>query len=409
MNGRTLRSDEDLVLEAQSGEVTAFEELMKRHQVGVRAEAFDFLRNHLDADDIMQDTFLSAFRKIDSLGPPHNFGAWVRQIARNKARNYLVRGPRFVSLDSTADCRTQDQEFEEEELYLTVANVIRALSNLSTPLRETSRLFYLSQISHRQIADRLQIPLGTVKRRLWESRLKIRKEVLKMSRKGRIVEPLNTAPAISVEDHPDEVMTIRSQGPGLYFGSRLTEGHSETSRFFDYPGGLLTLTVRSHVIRKVTIMGRNCYEVLVEHTDCEPPEANLLDYFEETADGYRWLMRVTADGGYPQTRFMKDDEEVFSLLFSAGMHTEYFARVAELTVGDREWGKCLVVWWAWTDGTPVESYYTVEGREVLRRRYVGPDAPVSRNYDYNKLSGEICRQFNGTEYRLWYDTVLMEP
>ena len=82
--------------------------------------------------------------------------------------------------------------------------------------------------------------------------------------------------------------------------------------------------------------------------------------------------------------------------------------MVDLTIGDKRYGHCLAVFWAWQDGTPAESFYSSDGRQVLHRRYVGPEAPESQNYQYAGLKEEERKTFRGKEYRLWYDTVLME-
>jgi hypothetical protein len=229
-----------------------------------------------------------------------------------------------------------------------------------------------------------------------------------MNHKGRNPSSAGIVPAITILELPEETMKIRSEGPGLYFGSILREGHTEVCKFFDYPGGVLTQTVHTHVLREIDILGRKCVEVIIEHSDCEPTEPNVLDYFEPIESGYRWIMRTVADGSCPQTRFMNEDDELFPLKYSTGEHENYTARVVKLSIGDKQYGKCLAVFWAWGDGTPAESFFTKEGRQILHRRYVGPDAPVSSSYKYSNLDGENCRTFRDIEYHIWYDTVLIE-
>lgn len=404
------KSDIELVKAAQSGDTSAYNDLVRRHQAGIKFEMTGLLSNVHDAEDVTQDAFLRAYLKLSSLKSPYNFGGWVRQIARNMARNLLTRGPRFVPLEQQHTIDESDSAPEQSNNYLPdqVEQTVLALSRLSSRLRETARLSYLSDYSHRQIAERLRIPVGTVKRRLWEGRSQIRKEVINMSGKGKNTEPLMTVPDIRIHELPEEQMGIKVKGPGLYFGSLLQVGHQEVCRFFDYPGGILTQTVQTHVIRKVNILSRECFEVLIEHSDCEPPGPNLLDYFQVTDQGINWIMRITSDVCYPQTRFMKENEEVFPVSYSIKDKKNYCARVVNLTVGNRKYGQCLAVFWSWQDGTPAESFYTAGGRQVLHRRYVGKEAPASRNYDYTKLTDESEKVFHGKDYRLWYDTVLME-
>jgi len=401
-------TDEELVLEAQNGNVLAFAELVRRHQRAVKKDLSYSFGLAGEADDIAQEAFLRAYQKLYLLKPPHNFRAWVQKIAVNMARNQMIRGPRFVTLEQSEAFETAVPEEDDGESDLTarLGPVLQALAGLSAPLRETTRLFYLNRFSQTQIAQRLDVPLGTVKRRLWDSRLQIRKEI-KMNGKGRTAEALAAAPKITIRDLPGEILEIKTKGPGLYFGSILEEGRSETCAFFDYPGGIPTSTEQTKVVRKVEMLGRQCYEVLVGHSNCEPPESNELNYFEEGENEFRWLMSIVADGSYPGVRFLKEDEEAFPRIFKTGENEGYSARAVDLTVGEVKYGKCLSVFWSWQDGTPAENIYTSEGREVLHRRYVGLQAKPSRNYDHSKLNGDSSKVFRGQEYRLWYDTVLM--
>ena len=402
-------SDEKLIRAAQAGDISAFNDLAGRCRAGIVSELTCLMGNIHDAEDVAQEAFLRSFLKLSTLRAPYSFGGWVRQIARNIARNRLSRDQRFVVLDEhhaideysvTAD--SSDDTDTQTELALL------AMSRLSSKLRETARLTYLSSYSQKQVARRLRVPLGTVKRRLWESRAKMKKEVLSMSRIGRTAEQTKIVPDIRIEELPEEKMKVKTTGPGLYFGTILKTGHLEVCHFFDYPGGILTQTVQSQVIRKVNIQGKECYEVLIEHSDCEPPIPNILDYFSVTDQGFDWVMRVTADETYPQTRFMKEGEELFPSSYSCGDNKDYSARVVDLMIGDKHYGRSLAVFWGWENGTPAESFYSSDGRQVLHRRYVGPEAPDSHNYQYASLMEEERKTFRGVEYRLWYDTVLME-
>jgi RNA polymerase sigma-70 factor (ECF subfamily) len=402
------RTDAELAMAAQTGDDVAFASLVRRHQAAVRAESFSYVGTAQEAEDIAQETFLRAYAKLGTLGPPYNFGGWVRRIARNMARNRRTRGARLVPLEPEHAVHDPWESPADEGLNDRIASAVRALSWLSAPLRETARLSYLSRLSHRQIAERLRIPHGTVKRRLWESRTQMRKEVRVMSRKGRETAPVSLAPVIKIEELPGETMAVEAAGPGVYFGTKLEPGHTEECRFYDYPGGILTSVTRTQVVKIVEMFGRQCYEVLIENTDCEPPEPNVVDYFERISQGYRWVMEVTADEAYPRTRFLKDDEEIFLSRYRSGEHDDYCARVVDLTVGEARYSKCLAVFWGWQGGTPVDGFYTADGREVLHRRYVGPGAPKSRNYEYDTLPQDAVRPFRGVDYRLWYDTVLAE-
>ncbi len=400
-----MESERELVAAAQAGDLTAFNELAKQCRAGILIELTGLTGNSHDAEDVIQEALLRSFLKLSTLKEPYNFGGWVRLIARNIARNRLCREPKFVQLREDS---VQSSVLSNDDVSMKTELALLALSRLSSKLRETSRLTYLSSYSQKQVATRLGIPLGTVKRRLWESRAKMKKEVMSMSRTGITPEPVNTVPVIKVMELPKETMTVQTTGPGLYFGTMLKVGHQETCRFFDYPGGVLTQTAHCQVVRKTQIHRRECFEVLIEHSDCEPHIPHVLQYFAGTSDGFDWVMTVTADEAYPQTRFFKEGEELFPSTYSSGECDEYSARVVNLTIGDINYGKCLAVFWSWENGTPAESFFTAAGRQVLHRRYAGQNAPKSQNYRYENLPEESRKMFKGTEYRLWYDTVLIE-
>ncbi|MBD3277226.1 MAG: sigma-70 family RNA polymerase sigma factor [Candidatus Aegiribacteria sp.] len=395
----------ELVEAAIDGDLEAYGKLVQKCRDDILPELTGLMGCSQDAEDVLQDAVLRGYLKLSRLGPPYNFGGWLRHIARNMARNKLSRQRKHISLK---ECLTEDSP-NDNAGYSAAADPMRipallALSRLSSKLRETARLAYLSNYSHKQVAHRLGVPLGTVKRRLWDGRRRMREEIENMSdardNRDRI------APKIEVQELPGHDMQLRTLGPGLYFGSVLEDGHEERCSFYDYPGGILTQTVHTTVLRRIDILGRDCYEVLIKHHDCQPEEPSILDYFHPSEDGYHWIMRVVADERLPTVRFMEEGEELFPLSYSTGDRGDYVGRAVRLRVGERDWGPCLAAFWGWENGTPAESFFTEEGRQVLHRRYVGPDAPSSGSYDYGNMLQEHRRDFEGVDYRLWYDTVL---
>ena len=401
--------DRDLVLAALDGDLEAFRELVCGCRKNILIELDRLLGDSHSAEDVAQEAFLRAYLKLTTLKEPYNFGGWVRQIARNMARNRLARNPVILPLEEYLTEQTEaSAPVRDNCLDLWQDAALVALSRLSSKLRETARLTYLNDCSGKQVARRLGVPVGTVKRRLWEGRAIMKEEVLRMSRIGRSAEAVKVAPAIFIEELPNEDMEITTSGPGLYFGTILEDGHEEVCDFFDYPGGILTQTVRTQVVRKVCILGKECFEVLIEHTDCEPHEPNVLDYFHPTDKGFDWVMRVVADETYPTARFMREGEERFPLSYSSGEHEYCVARVVRLSVGVIDFGRCLAVLWGWENGTPAESSsprmegrYSIEGMwdRMLRIRAI-----TNILTSWRKREGNI----RGVDYRLWYNTVLVE-
>jgi len=397
-----MKTDKELVKAAIAGDLQAFGELTERCRAGILIELTGLTGSVHNAEDAVQEAFLRSFLKLSTLKEPYNFGGWVRQIARNIARNQM-RKPELVQLHEEFTAGSIEAHRDTSSAGV---SALSALSALSPRLRETSRLAYLSNYPQKQVAELLGIPLGTVKRRLWESRNKMRKEVLNMSE--RTSEAACTAPEITVRNIPEAEMTVHATGPGLYFTTILKEGHEESCRFFDYPGGILTQTVHTRVVRKVNISGRKCFEVLIQHSNCEPPSPNVLQYFTKTKAGFDWVMMTTADEAYPRSRFMGKGEELFPGTYSSGETKDYSACTVDLSIGNTKYRRCLKVLWGWQNGTPAESFFTPEGRQVLHRRYAGRNAAQSSHFQYNNLPEEPALTFKEHEYRLWYDTILVE-
>ncbi len=397
-----------LVKASQNGDLDAYGVLVDSCREDILKDLTYLMGYPCDAEDVLQDAILRGYLKLSSLRAPYNFGGWLRSIARNMAMNRLSRGRKHIPLEEhlteSESSVAVDEGFDNDPRRIPA---LAALSELSPKLRETARLTYLRGLSLKQTSHRLGVPLGTVKRRLWTGRARMKEEVLNMQEKNAPTGT-NMVPEIRIEELPNERMTVETAGPGLYFGTTLDVGHSEVCSFFDYPGGILTQSVQTQVVRKVSILGEECFEVLIRHSQCQPPVPNILDYFQPTEDGFRWVMRTVADTEYPSTEFKKADEEIFPGSYSSGEHGDYVARVANLSIGETKYGRCLAVFWSWENGTPAESFYTSEGRQVLHRRYVGPDAPESSHYNHDELLQEERRTFRGTEYRIWYDTVLSE-
>ena len=79
------RSEKELVLAAVAGDLLAFDCLVRRHWAGVMSVARAFLPDSEEAEDVVQDTFVRAFERLSTLGPPYRFGPWVKQIALGEA------------------------------------------------------------------------------------------------------------------------------------------------------------------------------------------------------------------------------------------------------------------------------------------------------------------------------------
>ena len=175
-------TDEDLIHRIRiHDDDDAFENLVHRYE----HELYGYLRRYLGGDaqlaeDVFQATFLRVHQKCGQFADGKRFRPWLYAIATNQAIDARRRNHRhrMVSLDRPMDARPElgslaetiaakDQNSTEiMQDAETVAWVLKAVAALPEPLRRTLDLVYRQGLKHREVANRLGIPIGTVKSRL---------------------------------------------------------------------------------------------------------------------------------------------------------------------------------------------------------------------------------------------------
>lgn len=145
------------------------------------------LGNRQDAEDLAQEILLEALKAIHANKEIHSFHSWFWRMAKNRYANFIaLRNNRPVALDSqgglAANFMNPDEELILEE---EISELNFCLSRLGAIYREIIILFYLKKYSIPQIAKELNIPEGTVKRRLFDAKKNIRERFDNMSNTGR--------------------------------------------------------------------------------------------------------------------------------------------------------------------------------------------------------------------------------
>jgi RNA polymerase sigma-70 factor (ECF subfamily) len=169
-----------LVERAKVGDREAYGELVARFQGSVYAMALTRVRDPLEAQELAQDVFVHAMRKLPQLRDPRCFAGWLRRITARMAINRLTRkGPLFGTDPDALDAVPGYERAPEERLELgeAVDQLREGLAELKPLDRQTLDAFYLRGRTLLQIAAEFDVPTGTVKRRLHVARLRL-KEVL---------------------------------------------------------------------------------------------------------------------------------------------------------------------------------------------------------------------------------------
>jgi RNA polymerase sigma-70 factor, ECF subfamily len=166
-----------LVDRAKTGDQAAFGELFVRFRQNVFVMAMARLRNTAEAEELTQEVFVHAMRKLPQLRDARCFAGWLRRITARMAINRLTRkGPTFGTepefLDAIAE---QDhQPTDEVERNESKAELLEALRSLKPEDRATLEAFYIRHLSLKQMAVECDAPLGTIKRRLFVARNRLR-------------------------------------------------------------------------------------------------------------------------------------------------------------------------------------------------------------------------------------------
>jgi len=182
-------TDAELVVAAQRGDTAGLGRLLERHQPALYATALGVLRNRVEAQDAVQETFLRALERIHQVREPAAVGGWLHAILRNVCRMQLRGGRREVSADDPQhelERRLATTWLEERLDPLAVRDwVWTALAELPEPLRVTAMLRYFgSHAAYGQIAAILGVPIGTVRSRLNEVKVRLADALLRTSELG---------------------------------------------------------------------------------------------------------------------------------------------------------------------------------------------------------------------------------
>ena len=178
-------TDQQLISQTLDGQTAAFGILVRKYQNRLFNSMVHLLRNQSDAEDVVQDAFLLALRKLDSFQGNSQFYTWLFRIARNTAISKLRRKKPTVSLESTGSEQRLDfpddgpavsDEMERRERQ---TGLMRAMDLLSSEHREILILREMEEQNYETISEILDLPVGTVRSRLHRARSQLKELLIK--------------------------------------------------------------------------------------------------------------------------------------------------------------------------------------------------------------------------------------
>lgn len=175
MNSPYVDIHHTLVEACRRGERKAQAELYRLYAKAMFHAAMRVLNNTAEAEDILQEAFLDAFRKIDSFKGESSFGAWLKRIVVNKAINQLKkRKVQWTELDHERYEPQEDEAIDEEAHQGQMARLHEAIQQLPDGFRTVLSLYLLEDYSHKEIAALLGITESTSKSQLNRAKAKLR-------------------------------------------------------------------------------------------------------------------------------------------------------------------------------------------------------------------------------------------
>jgi len=172
------------VQQATEGDQAAFTQLVEAYQTPVYNLAYRMLGNTVEAEDAAQETFIRAYRRLDTYDPSRKFSSWLLAIAshycvdmlRRRRMNYLSFDelPPMVELSMPRSTQPEQVVVSQQQ----ACAVQRLLETLPAPYRTPIVLRYWYDMSYREIADIMGVTESTIKTRLHRARAKLAQQVV---------------------------------------------------------------------------------------------------------------------------------------------------------------------------------------------------------------------------------------
>ncbi len=181
--------DREVVALAKAGREAAYRELLRRYERPVFSLIYRMVRDRALAEDLAQETFIKVLNALESYRPEYKFSSWIFKIANNAAIDHLRRRELdTLSLDGAPDARTADEveatalqaadrgesplaELEAREMGSAIE---QAIARLRPEYRTAILLRHVEGRAYEEIAEIMDLPLGTVKTYIHRARLELR-------------------------------------------------------------------------------------------------------------------------------------------------------------------------------------------------------------------------------------------
>lgn len=423
--------------------MTEFEILLNECKNAVDRFVWFKLSSKADADDVLQDTYLTTFQKFDTLADKSHFKAWIISIARNKCNDYYRR--KAKSVDVSIDELTEQPLTASRYGYVEQHDVYDTLESLSENDKQIINLFYIQGYNQSEISQRLNIPIGTVKSRLYTARNNFKRLYLPDTIYRKVDENMKKLPEIM----PEYTITKLDKEPfsvkweelmGWFIVPKL--GEKLNWAIYDVPKRNRTEYYEMQVVGKAEIHGIEGVEIAVKQytpMDCNKTDNDKIaerTFIAQLTDTHcRFLAESHISGGVKKCyTFLDGDEFIPNWGFgenncgnevNLSVKGDIIRNGSEITAADKPFlldvvgryevkigGKsydtiCVMDIETYDGGVVSEQYLDKNGRTILWRRFNRNDWAKDR---YKKNWTEILPEneritVNGEVYVHWYNCI----
>lgn len=194
---------------ARSGNNKAFEKLYNMTKDSAYFVALSITKNEHDAMDILQDSYIKAFKNLNTLKQPEVFDSWLNRIVANTSKNYITKKKPVLFGDVSNDISGifDDEEFidkqniphEVVDSKETARLIMEIIDRLSEDKRLIVIMYYYQEMQVKEIAETLELPVTTIKYKLLSARQEMKKDIEGMEKKGTklySIAPLAIIPSV---------------------------------------------------------------------------------------------------------------------------------------------------------------------------------------------------------------------
>jgi len=177
-----MNTDNELLARTRAGDHQAFAELIDRYKARIFHTTLRILGNREDAEEAGQDTFLRAYRGLESFREEATFSTWIYRICVNTCLNLLESRKRFKAqkIESTPAAElpyieSPELGFADEDLR---ERILAVIETLPVKYRTVLVLFHVQHLAYQEIVEIVQLPMSSVKTHLFRARAMLRERLL---------------------------------------------------------------------------------------------------------------------------------------------------------------------------------------------------------------------------------------